>query len=118
MMYIKEVLLHWLIIFVIKGIGGAVSCAQIETSATLDKFVIKNEIMSNQQLGKELHKPNIRNKNVNYIHLLKLMYFGIQKNEFKIDNHVKISKYKNILAKGYARNWFQVFTIKKLNTVL
>ena len=46
------------------------------------------------------------------------MYFGIQKNEFKIDNHVKISKYKNILARGYARNWFQVFTIKKLNTVL
>ena len=74
MMYIKEVLLHWLIIFVIKGIGGAVSRAQIETSATLDKFVIKNEIMSNQQLGKELHKPNIRNKNVNYIHLLKTIF--------------------------------------------
>ena len=46
------------------------------------------------------------------------MYFGIQNNEFKIDDHVKISKYKKILAKGYARNWFQVFTIRKLNTVL
>ena len=25
--------------------------------------------------------------------------------KFKVDDHVRISKYKNIFAKGYAPNW-------------
>ena len=34
--------------------------------------------------------------------------------KFKIGDHVRISKYKNIFAKGYTRNWSQeVFIIKK-----
>ena len=33
--------------------------AHSETLATRDKFVIKSEIMANQQLAKELHKPII-----------------------------------------------------------
>ena len=34
--------------------------------------------------------------------------------KFKIDDIVKISKYKNIFAKGYTPNWFEeVFVIKK-----
>ena len=39
--------------------------------------------------------------------------------KYKIADHLKISKYKNIFAKGYVRNWSEeVFMIKKIkNTV-
>ena len=39
--------------------------------------------------------------------------------KFKVGDHVKISKYKNIFAKGYTPNWSEeVFVIKKVkNTV-
>ena len=39
--------------------------------------------------------------------------------KFKVDNHVKISKYKNIFAKGYTLNWSEeVFVVCKIkNTV-
>ena len=40
--------------------------------------------------------------------------------KFKFGDHVRISKYKNIFAKGYTPNWSEeVFVIKKVkNTVL
>ena len=35
--------------------------------------------------------------------------------KFKIDDHVRISKYKNIFAKGYASNWSEVvFVISEI----
>ena len=39
--------------------------------------------------------------------------------KFKVGDHVRISKYKNIFAKGYTPNWFEeVFVIIKVeNTV-
>ena len=39
--------------------------------------------------------------------------------KFKVVDRVRISKYKNIFAKGYTRNWFEeVFVIRKIkNTV-
>ena len=39
--------------------------------------------------------------------------------KFKVDDHVRISKYKNIFAKGYASNWSEkTFVVKKIkNTV-
>ena len=39
--------------------------------------------------------------------------------EFKVDDHVRISKYENIFSKGYAQNWCEGdFAIKKVkNTV-
>ena len=39
--------------------------------------------------------------------------------KFKVGDHVRISKYKNIFAKGYAPNWSEeVFVISKIkNTV-
>ena len=39
--------------------------------------------------------------------------------KFKVGDHVRISKYKNIFAKGYMSNWRkEVFVIKKVkNTV-
>ena len=36
--------------------------------------------------------------------------------KFKVGVHVRISKYKNIFAKGYTPNWSEeVFIIKKVN---
>ena len=49
--------------------------------------------------------------------------FGKEVNDndpkFKVGNHVRISKYKNIFAKGYTPNWSkEVFLIKEMkNTV-
>ena len=49
--------------------------------------------------------------------------FGEEVNDnnpkFKVGDHMKISKYKNIFAKGYTPNWSEeVFVIKKIeNTV-
>ena len=39
--------------------------------------------------------------------------------KFKVDDHVRISKYKNIFAKGYVPNWSkEVFIVNKIkNTV-
>ena len=39
--------------------------------------------------------------------------------KYKVGNHIRISKYKNIFAKGYVPNWSEeVFVIKKVkNTV-
>ena len=39
--------------------------------------------------------------------------------KFKVNDHVRISKYKNIFAKGYAPNWSEeIFVVKKIkNTV-
>ena len=44
---------------------------------------------------------------------------NVKNAKFKIGDHVRISKYKNIFAKGYTPNWSEeVFVIKKVkNTV-
>ena len=39
--------------------------------------------------------------------------------KFKVGDHVKISKYKNIFAKGCTPNWFEeFFVIKKVKNTL
>ena len=39
--------------------------------------------------------------------------------KFKVGNHVRISKHKNIFAKGYTPNWSEnVFVIKKVKNTL
>ena len=39
--------------------------------------------------------------------------------KFKVGNHVRISKYKNIFAKGYTPNWSEeVFVIKKVKNAV
>ena len=49
------------------------------------------------------------------------IHFNKKDSKFEVGDHVRISKYKNILAKGYARNWshevFVVSKIKNKNTV-
>ena len=39
--------------------------------------------------------------------------------KFKVDDHVRISKFKNVFAKGYSPNWSEeIFVVKKIkNTV-
>ena len=49
--------------------------------------------------------------------------FGIKNNEedlkFKLTDHVRISKYKNIFAKGYATHWSEeVFVIKQVKNAV
>ena len=53
------------------------------------------------------------------IHILTLKKVNDKDPEFKVGDHVTISKYKNIFAKGYTPNWSEeVFVIKKVkNTV-
>ena len=39
--------------------------------------------------------------------------------QFKVGDHFRIWKYKNIFAKGYTQNWSEeVFVVSKINTVL
>ena len=52
--------------------------------------------------------------------MLNTMKIQIKRNpKFKFVDHVTISKYKNIFAKGYTRNWSEeVFVVTKIkNTV-
>ena len=40
---------------------------------------------------------------------------NVTKPKFKVGGHVRISKYKNIFAKGYTQNWSkEIFTISKI----
>ena len=45
---------------------------------------------------------------------------NVTKPKFKVGDHVRISKYKNIFAKGYTQNWSkEVFVVSKIRgTVL
>ena len=39
--------------------------------------------------------------------------------KFKLGDHIRISKYKNIFAKGYAPNWSEeVFFVKKIKSIV
>ena len=39
--------------------------------------------------------------------------------KFKVGNHIKISKYKNIFAKGYTQNWSEeVFVVSKIKSTV
>ena len=50
---------------------------------------------------------------------MELLHFNDKYPKFKVGDHVRISKYKNIFAKAYTPNWSEVFVIKKVkNTVL
>ena len=56
-------------------------------------------------------------KDNTYIDIVK--EFNYKDAKFKVGDHVRISKYKNIFAKSYTRNWSEeIFVIKKIkNTV-
>ena len=49
-----------------------------------------------------------------YIDSMELPRSNDKNPKFKVGDHVRISKYKNIFAKGYTPNWSdEVFVIKK-----
>ena len=58
------------------------------------------------------------NKNSMKLHSMEL-HSNKKGPKFKVGDHVRISKYKNIFAKGYTPNWSEeVFVINKIkNTV-
>ena len=37
-----------------------------------------------------------------------------KKKKLNVGDHLRLSKYQNIFAKGYKRNWTKVFVIKKV----
>ena len=39
---------------------------------------------------------------------------NITKPKFKVGDHVRILKYKNSFAKGYTKNWSEVFVVSKI----
>ena len=53
------------------------------------------------------------------IHIDSIKEFNDKDPKFKVEDHVRTSKYKNIFAKGYTPNWYEeVFVIKEVkNTV-
>ena len=58
-----------------------------------------------------------------YVKLSTYIGFGIKNNEkepkFKVSDHVRISKYKNISAKGYIPTWSEeVFLIRKVKNIV
>ena len=56
-------------------------------------------------------------KDNTYIYTSKKINYKYPK--FKVGDHVRISKYKNIFAKGYMPNWSEeVFGIKKVNNTV
>ena len=44
-------------------------------------------------------------KDIKYIDFLNIKEVNDKDPKFKVGDHVRISKYKNIFAKGYTSNW-------------
>ena len=83
------------------------------------------EIYSTHSEGKSVVAWTLKTKIYKYMHAKDNTYIDFIKDvndknpKFKVRDHVRISKYKNIFAKGYAPNWSEeAFLIKKVkNTV-
>ena len=43
---------------------------------------------------------------------------NVTKTKFKVGDYVRISKYKNSFAKGYTKNWSEVFVVSKIKYTL
>ena len=54
-------------------------------------------------------------KDNKYIDSVELCSMKLQSNDkdpkFRVGDHVRISKYKNIFAKGYTPNWFEEVSV-------
>ena len=64
---------------------------------------------------------DIVNKYNNTVHrTIKIKPIDVTKDpKFKVGDHVRISKYKNIFAKGYTPNWSEeIFIISKINNTV
>ena len=87
--------------------------------------VSKNVYINKLDVVDELNNTYHRTIKMKPIDIKDNTYINIDKelndndSKFKVGNHVKISKYKNIFGKGYTPNWSEeVFVIKEIkNTV-
>ena len=83
------------------------------TSISKDVYIDKLDYIVNEYNNKTIKMKPIDVKNNTYLD------FGKENNDkdpkFQVNDHVRISKYKNIFAKGYTPNWSEeVFVIKKV----
>ena len=83
------------------------------TSISKDVYIDKLDYIVNEYNNKTIKMKPIDVKNNTYLD------FGKKNNDkdpkFQVNDHVRISKYKNIFAKGYTPNWSEeVFVIKKV----
>ena len=89
-------------------------------SASKNVYIDKFDVIVNEYNNKYHSAIKMNPIDVN---LSKYIALGIENNEkspkFEVGDHVRISKYKNIFAKGYTPNWSkEVFVTKKVkNTV-
>ena len=109
-------------------------------SAVAERFIrtLKNKILKRMEtVSKNVYfnlLDDIANKYENAVHRsIKMKPINVTSNsyaeynedsnvtkpKFKVDDRVRISKYKNIFAKGYTQNWSEeVFVVSKIkNTV-
>ena len=109
-------------------------------SVTAERFIrtLKNKIYKNMTaISKNVYYDvidDIFNKYDNTVHrTIKIKSIDVTNNsvaeyneesnkkgpKFKIGDHVRISKYKNIFAKGYTPNWSEeIFIINKINNTI
>ena len=73
----------------------------------------------NNRYHRTIKMKPVNVKDNTYIDSMELSSFNDKDPKSKVGDHVRISKYKNIFAKGYTPNWSEeVFVIKKVkNTV-
>ena len=83
----------------------------ISKNVYIDKLDIVNEY--NNTYHRTIKMKPIDVQNNTYINIGKEV--NDKDPEFKVGDHVRISKYKNIFAKGYTPNWFdEIFVIKEI----
>ena len=96
-------------------------------SVIAERFIrtLKNKIYKHMTaISKNIYVDvldNIVNKYNNTVHrTIKCNEESNKKDpKFKIGDHVRISKYKNIFAKGYTPNWSEeIFIISKINNTV
>ena len=84
----------------------------ISKNAYIDKLDIVNEYNNTYHRTIKVKPVDVK-KNIYYIDFKKEVTDADPK--FEVSDHVRISKYKNIFARGYTPNWYEeVFVIKKV----
>ena len=90
------------------------------TSIPKDKYISKlDDIVNeyNNTYHRTIKMKPVDVKDNTYINSMEL--HSIKDPKFKVGDHVRISKYKSIFAKGYTPNWSEeVFIIKKVKNIV
>ena len=90
------------------------------TSIPKDKYINKlDDIVNeyNNTYHRTIKMKPVDVKDNTYINSMEL--HSIKDPKFKVGDHVRISKYKSIFAKGYTPNWSEeVFIIKKVKNIV